>query len=70
MVSGYCVECRFPAVHKCPDCGVKLCNNCQPGHVCDETEFTLESPAIVQKVPGPADNPAPAKRKYTKRGRF
>ena len=34
MVSGYC-KCGFPATHKCPTCGLKLCGNCNPAHIKD-----------------------------------
>jgi hypothetical protein len=64
MMSGYC-KCGFPAMHVCPSCGAKYCNNCKPAHAC--------KPEAVDK-PEVKDAPAPVldyKRKpgrpYTKK---
>jgi len=42
MISGYCVKCGFPAVHRCQKCDARLCNNCVGSHECAAQKPELE----------------------------
>jgi len=48
MISGYCVKCGFPAVHRCPKCDARLCNRCVAAHECAAPEPPTEPEAPTQ----------------------